>query len=102
MSFSGSGGISPLSAVREASEDRGIGYEFTIDKNALGDYGLDYLIAMTAAGFPWLFVAAYFFVAVGGDSNWGDQPLYHSQSEVTGGYNAGMVSGIVPQPCPLF
>lgn len=52
-----------------------VGYEFTIDKNALGDYGLDYLIAMTAAGFPWIFVAAYFFIAVGGDSMPIDQAL---------------------------
>merc|ERR1740129_903876 len=33
-----------------------VGYEFTIDKAALADYGWDYLIAMTAAGFPWVMV----------------------------------------------
>lgn len=44
-----------------------VGYEFTIDKKALGEYGWDYLIAMTAAGFPWLFVALWFFYALGTD-----------------------------------
>jgi hypothetical protein len=31
----------------------GVGCEFDIDKSNLGQYGKDYLIAMTAAGFPW-------------------------------------------------
>jgi len=42
-----------------------VGFEFTLDKNNLTEYGRDYLIAMTAAGFPWVFVAVWFFVAVG-------------------------------------
>jgi len=37
-----------------------VGYEFDIDKARLRSYGADYLIAMTAAGFPWLFVALWF------------------------------------------
>lgn len=37
-----------------------VGYEFTIDKAALSDYMWDYLIAMTAAGFPWVFVGVWF------------------------------------------
>merc|ERR1719487_1619745 len=43
-----------------------VGYEFTIDKHAMGDYATDYLIAMTAAGFPWIFVGLYFFFILGG------------------------------------
>lgn len=31
-----------------------VGLEFTIDKNKLASYGKDYLIAMTAAAFPWI------------------------------------------------
>jgi Kef-type K+ transport system membrane component KefB len=42
-----------------------VGYEFTIDKDALSDYVWDYLIAMTAAGFPWLFVAVWYLVTIG-------------------------------------
>ncbi len=31
-----------------------VGLEFTIDKSKLSSYGKDYLIAMTAAAFPWI------------------------------------------------
>lgn len=37
-----------------------VGLEFTLNKRKLSSYGKDYLIAMTAATFPWLFCAAYF------------------------------------------
>lgn len=37
-----------------------VGLEFTIDKKRLGSYGWDYVVAMTAAAFPWIFCAVYF------------------------------------------
>ncbi len=37
-----------------------VGYEFEIDKGNLKQYGVDYLVAMTAAAFPWIFVTMYF------------------------------------------
>lgn len=37
-----------------------VGYEFDIDKSRLKAYGWDYVVAATAATFPWLFVAIYF------------------------------------------
>lgn len=37
-----------------------VGYEFDIDKSDLGQYGWDYVVAFTAASFPWLFVTLYF------------------------------------------
>lgn len=37
-----------------------VGYEFEIDKDNLGQYGWDYVVAMTAAAFPWLFCCGYF------------------------------------------
>ncbi len=37
-----------------------VGYEFDIDKSNLKQYGWDYVIAFTAASFPWLFVTLYF------------------------------------------
>ena len=37
-----------------------VGYEFEIDKKNLRQYGWDYVVAMTAAAFPWIFVTAYF------------------------------------------
>ena len=37
-----------------------VGYEFEIEKDRLKSYGWDYLVAMTEAAFPWIFVALYF------------------------------------------
>lgn len=37
-----------------------VGYEFDLDKSRLRSYGWDYVVAMTTAGFPWLFAALYF------------------------------------------
>ena len=37
-----------------------VGYEFHIDKTHLGQYGWDYFVAFTAAGFPWILVSFYF------------------------------------------
>lgn len=38
-----------------------VGLEFTLDKNKLKSYGKDYLIAMTAAAFPWILCGLYFW-----------------------------------------
>jgi Kef-type K+ transport system membrane component KefB len=37
-----------------------VGFEFDIDKKNLGQYGKDYLVAFTAAAFPWVLVSGYF------------------------------------------
>jgi len=37
-----------------------VGFEFHIDKTNLKQYGWDYVVAFTAASFPWVFVTAYF------------------------------------------
>jgi Na+:H+ antiporter len=37
-----------------------VGYEFKIDKAKWRQYGWDYIIAMTAAAFPWILVCLYF------------------------------------------
>jgi len=37
-----------------------VGIEFHIDKSRLGSYGWDYVVAFTAASFPWIFVTGYF------------------------------------------
>jgi Kef-type K+ transport system membrane component KefB len=41
-----------------------VGYEFEIDKSKPKQYGWDYLVAATAAIFPWFFCAGYFFWAL--------------------------------------
>ena len=45
-----------------------VGYEFEIDKARPKQYAWDYLVAGTAAAFPWLFCAAYFVYALDTDS----------------------------------
>ncbi|MCS7032542.1 MAG: sodium:proton antiporter [Phycisphaerae bacterium] len=37
-----------------------VGLEFEIDKQNLRQYGWDYVVAFTAASFPWIFCTAYF------------------------------------------
>jgi Kef-type K+ transport system membrane component KefB len=37
-----------------------VGYEFDINKSNLREYGWDYLVAMTAAAFPWILITVYF------------------------------------------
>jgi len=46
-----------------------VGYEFEIDKRNVRQYAVDYGVAATAAGFPWLFCSAY-FVWVMGSAGW--------------------------------
>ena len=41
-----------------------VGIEFDLNKKNLKGYGKDYLIAMTAAAFPWFFCSAYFFLVL--------------------------------------
>ena len=38
-----------------------VGLEFTIEKNKLKSYGKDFLIASTAAAFPWILCSLYFW-----------------------------------------
>src|SRR5438128_6583557 len=37
-----------------------VGYEFEIDKSDLKQYGIDYLVAASAAVVPWLLCSLYF------------------------------------------
>jgi len=49
-----------------------VGYEFDIDKSNLRQYGWDYMVAATAAAFPWIFCAIYFviFLSASGLTSW--------------------------------
>jgi hypothetical protein len=48
-----------------------VGYEFELDKSRLGQYGWDYVVAMTAAAFPWIFVCGYFVFVLFPPDAWG-------------------------------
>lgn len=49
-----------------------VGLEFMIDKRNLGQYGKDYLVAATAAAFPWIFCSIYFIgvLSLGHKESW--------------------------------
>ncbi len=49
-----------------------VGYEFEIEKDKIKSYGVDYLVAMTAAAFPWIFVALYFVFIMLPSAFWQD------------------------------
>jgi hypothetical protein len=49
-----------------------VGYEFELDRKNLRAYGKDYLIAMTAAAFPWILVSAYFLFVMLPSAAWSD------------------------------
>lgn len=48
-----------------------VGYEFDIDKSNLKRYGWDYIVAFTAASFPWVFVTLYFVFVLLPPPYWG-------------------------------
>lgn len=53
-----------------------VGREFDIDFENPGQYGKDYLVAATAAAFPWLFVFVYFMLFLLPESSSTGRPLW--------------------------
>ena len=49
-----------------------VGYEFDIDRSNLKQYGWDYIVAFTAASFPWIFVTLYFVFVLLPSDVWGN------------------------------
>ena len=49
-----------------------VGFEFHIDKSKLGQYGWDYVVAFTAASFPWILVTGYFLFVMLPPDVWSD------------------------------
>ncbi|MFO0837177.1 MAG: sodium:proton antiporter [Phycisphaerae bacterium] len=53
-----------------------VGYEFEIDKRNLRRYGWDYVVAATAAAFPWVFCCAYFVFLMLPAEAWTSLPVW--------------------------
>lgn len=53
-----------------------VGLEFDIDKSRIGSYGWDYVVAATAAAFPWIFVALYFVFVLSPSGLWSHPDLW--------------------------
>lgn len=47
-----------------------VGYEFEIDRKNLRGYAVDYGVAATAAGFPWIFCSVYFIFLLAPAGAW--------------------------------
>lgn len=71
-----------------------VGYEFEIDKTRLGSYGWDYVVAMTAAAFPWIFVTGYFVWVMLPAEFWGSWPAW-KESLLAGRFAAPTSAGLL-------
>lgn len=71
-----------------------VGLEFDIDKRNLRPYAWDYFVAATAAGFPWIFVAAYFIFVLLPASSWGNLEAW-KESLLAGRFAAPTSAGVL-------
>ena len=71
-----------------------VGYEFDIDKSNLRQYGWDYLVAFTAASFPWFFVTLYFVFVLLPPEAWGSF-LAWKETLLAGRFTAPTSAGIL-------
>lgn len=71
-----------------------VGYEFDIDKKNPRKYAWDYVVACTAAGFPWIFAAAYFVFVLKDSSLWGNVQVW-KEALLTGRFAAPTSAGVL-------
>lgn len=71
-----------------------VGYEFEIDKTQLRGYGWDYVVAMTAAAFPWIFVTMYFVFVLLPDGVWGQWEAWQ-ETLLAGRFAAPTSAGVL-------
>lgn len=71
-----------------------VGYEFDIDKSNLRQYGVDYLIAFTAASFPWIFVTLYFVFVLLPPDAWGQLQAW-KETLLAGRFAAPTSAGVL-------
>jgi Kef-type K+ transport system membrane component KefB len=71
-----------------------VGYEFELDKTDLRQYGWDYVVAMTAAAFPWIFVVLYFLFALLPAGAWGSWGAW-TEALLAGRFAAPTSAGVL-------
>ncbi len=71
-----------------------VGYEFEIDRGNLRAYGWDYLVAATAAAFPWIFCSLYFVFVLSPPDLWGDSRVW-KESLLAGRFAAPTSAGVL-------
>ena len=71
-----------------------VGFEFHIDKSNLRQYGWDYVVAFTAASFPWVFVTGYFVFAMLPLELWADLDAW-KETLLAGRFAAPTSAGVL-------
>jgi len=71
-----------------------VGYEFEIDKSRLSSYTWDYVVAATAAAFPWIFCACYFVFVLEASSNWWTYEVWRD-SLITARFSSPTSAGVL-------
>jgi Kef-type K+ transport system membrane component KefB len=71
-----------------------VGYEFDIDKSKLGQYGWDYVVAFTAASFPWILVTLYFVFVLLPPEVWGSLAAW-KETLLAGRFAAPTSAGVL-------
>ncbi len=71
-----------------------VGFEFHIDKNNLRRYGWDYVVAFTAASFPWILVTGYFMFAMLPAEAWSDLEAW-KETLLAGRFAAPTSAGVL-------
>ena len=71
-----------------------VGFEFHIDKSNLKQYGWDYVVAFTAASFPWVFATGYFVFAMLPPEVWADLDAW-KETLLAGRFAAPTSAGVL-------
>jgi len=71
-----------------------VGFEFDLDKSNLRQYGWDYVVAMTAAAFPWVFVTGYFLLVMLPPGEWQSLPAW-KETLLAGRFAAPTSAGVL-------
>jgi Kef-type K+ transport system membrane component KefB len=71
-----------------------VGHEFDLDRSRLRAYGWDYVVAATAAAFPWLLVSLYFVFVLAPPELWGEGGLW-KESLLQGRFAAPTSAGVL-------
>jgi len=71
-----------------------VGQEFDLDKSNMRQYGWDYVVAATAATFPWIFVSLYFVFVLAPPEFWGRFDLW-KEALLQGRFAAPTSAGVL-------
>lgn len=71
-----------------------VGFEFDIDKSKPGQYGVDLMVACSAATLPWMFCSGYFIFVMSPREFWGDWTAW-KESLLAGVFSAPTSAGVL-------